>query len=262
MSGSEVPARGRDATFAALLIALFASACGPTYPACEKDDDCVKDKKPTNEFCVNKSCQQCRKDSDCQKGKSCNKGRCQSIPGYCEDDRFCSGGMTCQSHRCKPCADDGQCGEGGKCKVGKCLRKGQCDVDEDCAQDQDCRAGVCVGGQKPVAPPPKECTLSSVYFDFNEFVLSTEATDSIDKNAACVKQVGRSVRLVGRSDPRGTEEYNLALSEKRAQQIKDRLERLGLDGSKIFVLPKGELEATGRDEQGWAQDRRVDFEWL
>jgi peptidoglycan-associated lipoprotein len=254
----------RSSTLVLLLAvcgSIVGSGCGPKYPACKSDEDCNKD-KPRNEFCVNQTCQQCRGDKDCAAGRFCNKGRCDAVPGYCKDDAACGAGMVCDGNRCKPCKDDGQCGEGGKCRAGKCIRKGQCESDDDCPQDQDCKAGVCVGGAVKAGPPAKECSLAAVYFDFNEFVLSTEATEAIDKNATCIKVVGRAVRLVGRSDPRGTEEYNLALSERRAQQIKDRLMRLGLDGTKLHTLPKGELESTGKDEAGWANDRRVDFEWL
>jgi peptidoglycan-associated lipoprotein len=93
-------------------------------------------------------------------------------------------------------------------------------------------------------------------------VLTTEATDILDKDMACIKRVGRNVQLIGRTDNRGTEEYNLALSERRAQSVKKRLQQLGADGGQLRTLPKGELEATGKDEAGWANDRRVDFEWM
>ena len=67
--------------------------------------------------------------------------------------------------------------------------------------------------------------------------------------------------LVGHTDPRGTQEYNLALSERRAQSVRDHLGRLGVDGTKLSVLPRGSLDAKGTDEPSWAQDRRVDFTW-
>ena len=51
--------------------------------------------------------------------------------------------------------------------------------------------------------------------------------------------------LVGHTDPRGTQEYNLALSERRAQSVRDHLGRLGIDGSKMTVLPRGALDAKG-----------------
>lgn len=241
-------------------VALGAAGCPTKYPACKTDQDCNQD-KDRHEFCVNQQCQQCRDDKDCPAGKMCNKGRCDPIPGYCDTDNMCPPNTSCIEHRCRACNADTECGEGGRCRQGKCLRKGQCESDDDCPEDQDCMNGTCVGGRKAAAPPPRECTLAPIYFDFNEFTLTTDATDSIDKNAACIKRVDRVVSLVGRSDPRGTEEYNLALSEHRARQVKGQLERLGVSASKLHTLPKGELESNGKDEAGWAKDRRVDFEW-
>lgn len=250
---------------AASLLGTFCVAvlagCGPSYPNCNNDEDCNKD-KPRGEFCVNQQCQQCRNTNDCPTGKRCNKGRCDPIPGYCEDDRGCPADTSCIDHACARCASDDQCGVGGKCKQGKCIRHGACKTDDDCPEGQDCRSGVCTGGLGKRPPQGEACTLKSVYFDFNEDALTSEANDTIDKDLACIKQVGRAVQLIGRTDDRGTEEYNLALSERRAQSVKRRLQQLGADGSKLRTLPKGELEATGRDEAGWAQDRRVDFEWM
>ena len=248
-----------------LIVVVFLSlmgtmGCTPTYPACRNDQDCNRE-KPRNEFCVNQQCQQCRNDGDCGVGKRCNKGRCDAIPGYCDDDSACPENTSCVEHRCTLCASDDQCGEGGHCRKGKCVRKGHCEVDEDCPPDQECHSGLCTGAPKK-ASQEAPCTLQPIYFDFNESVLSTEATDRIEKNAACVKQVGRMVKLVGRADPRGTQEYNLALSERRAEQVKDRMVRIGISTSLLRTLPKGDVEASGKDETGWANDRRVDFEWM
>jgi peptidoglycan-associated lipoprotein len=53
----------------------------------------------------------------------------------------------------------------------------------------------------------------------------------------------------------------LALSERRAQSVRDHLGRLGVEGAQLTVLPRGALDAKGTDEPSWAQDRRVDFTW-
>ncbi|MCU1281202.1 MAG: peptidoglycan-associated outer rane lipoprotein, partial [bacterium] len=111
------------------------------------------------------------------------------------------------------------------------------------------------------APPVNaKCTLEPVYFDFNESVLSTEATAAIDRDAECVKKTNHGVSLTGRTDPRGTEEYNLALSDKRAQAVKSRMGQLGVS-SDMKINARGEMDATGKDEAGWAKDRRVDVAW-
>jgi peptidoglycan-associated lipoprotein len=245
----------------ASLVMLSLAGCRPTYPACDTDEDCNRD-QARHEFCVNKLCQKCRSDKDCKEGERCNKGRCDKIPGYCKDDADCPETETCKNNRCTACESDSECGEGGKCKQGKCVRKGRCATDDDCPEGQDCKSGTCLPAAPKKASQDAPCKLQPVYFDFNESVLTNEATQAIDADFDCIQKAGRAVQLIGRTDPRGTEEYNLALSEKRAWSVRERLRRRGIADNQMRVLPKGELEATGRDEAGWAQDRRVDFEWL
>jgi peptidoglycan-associated lipoprotein len=214
------------------------AGCGPNYPKCEKDKDCKE-----HEYCVNGMCQQCRDSNDCPKGQQCNKGRCEAPRATaCTSDDQCPANQSCIDGTCKACASDDQCGVGGKCNAGKCQR------------------AATGGGEETSTPGP--CALEPVYFDFNESVLSTEATGAIDRNAECLKKAGtKPVTLVGRSDPRGTEEYNLALSDKRARSVQDRLSRMGVDPGRGKIVAKGELDAVGTEESGWAKDRRVDFQW-
>jgi len=239
----------------AAAVALGAG-CNPTYPNCETDKDCASKK----EFCVAGKCQQCKASTDCSEGYACNSGRCDKIPGYCQNKSQCPAGQECIANRCKACVADKECPAGAKCWKGTCDTKKHCAKDDDCAQDEDCVSGVCVGG-KPKAPPPTQCTLKSVYFDFNESALTTEATATLASNAECLKAVARPITVVGHTDPRGTAEYNIALSERRAQSVQGHLQRLGIDGARIAVLPRGALDAHGTDEPGWAQDRRADFNW-
>ncbi len=220
-----------------LLLGLALTACKPSYPKCSTDKNCKE-----HEYCVNGQCQQCRGDQDCSGGK-CNNGRCEAASAMkqaCTDDTQCPSGQSCIDGACKPCRADAECGEGGKCNNGRCDRPGS--------------------GSTGSTGNSAGCALEPVYFDFNENVLSTEATAAIDRNAECLKQGGKggSVSLTGHSDPRGTEEYNLALSDRRAQAVRDRLTRMGFINGAMKLVPKGELEASGTDESGWAKDRRVD----
>jgi peptidoglycan-associated lipoprotein len=221
------------------LLALSTTACKPTYPKCDSDKDCRE-----KEYCVNQQCQQCRDSRDCKEGEVCQAGRCELAP-KCTDDSQCPANQSCIDGKCKACASDDQCGAGGKCDKGRCKRAG--------AETGGGTGGTGGGGGG-------ECQLEPIYFDFNESSLSTEATASIERVAECLKKSTKSVQLVGHTDPRGTEEYNLALSEKRAQAVKDRLVRLGIDGSRLRTVPKGEIDATGTDESGWSKDRRVDVQ--
>ncbi len=218
-----------------VLATVVLAACHPTYPKCDKDKDCKE-----HEFCVQGQCQQCRDDKDCA-GGTCNKGRCEpksSMSVRCSDDLQCPDGQSCIDGACKPCRADAECGEGGKCNQGRCARSAG--------------TGDGSGGST--------CRFEPVYFDFNENVLSTEATTAIDHNAECIKKhPSAGLTLTGHTDPRGTEEYNLALSDRRCQAVRDRLQRIGATPAGVKLVPKGEMEATGTDESGWAKDRRVDF---
>ena len=227
---------------------------GPTYPNCRNDDDCHKDPK---EYCVNGKCQQCRDSKDCPAGQSCKEGRCEAAG--CSDDSACPAGQSCIDGSCKPCASDDQCGAGGKCQGGKCQRAKKCGKDDDCAQDEECRGGVCQSGVRK-APPPAACTADPVYFDFNESSITTEGSATLQRNADCIKKTNRAVQLIGHTDNRGTEEYNLALSNQRAASVKNYLTSLGVKTT-VTTEGRGKIDARGTDEAGFAKDRRVDTEW-
>jgi peptidoglycan-associated lipoprotein len=244
------------ALFAVAVATLFvASGCPADYPSCETDKDCH-----AKEFCVANKCQQCRDSNDCPAGQSCKAGKCEAIPGYCRSKADCPANQECIASKCKACANDKECPGGQHCVKGACTAKKPCKTDNDCPQDEDCIAGFCTKEKAP-APKPDVCTLDAVYFDFNESALTTEATATLARDAECLKKVNRPAQMVGHTDPRGTQEYNLALSERRAQSVRDHLGRLGVEGTQLSVLPRGSLDAKGTDEPSWAQDRRVDFNW-
>ena len=223
--------------FAAVVCLAFATGCPPKYPKCSNDKDCHE-----KEFCVNGQCQQCRSDVDCPGGGNCKGGRCEAPVARaigCSDDTQCPANQSCLDGKCRPCSDDSQCGAGGKCSAGRCQRHAPSGDENNL--------------------PARGCTLEPVYFDFNEYSLTTEGTSAIDKDAECIKKDNRGATLTGHTDQRGTEEYNLALSDRRAQSVKDRLIKLGVTGN-LKTVAKGELDATGKDEAGFAHDRRVDVQ--
>ncbi len=233
---------------------LTLAGCKPDYPTCETDKDCKE-----SEFCVERKCQQCRNANDCQEGFECNEGRCDAISAFCKDKAQCPAGQECIANRCRACADDGECGSGLICLQGQCSQP-QCASDDDCPQDQDCLKGRCqsVAGKAAAGPP---CPLSPVYFGFDDAGLSNEASNILAQNAQCLKKADRPVSLVGHADPRGTDEYNLALTDRRARSVKDYIERLGIPATRLRPLPRGSLDASGTNESGWSRDRRVDLEW-
>jgi peptidoglycan-associated lipoprotein len=239
----------------AVAVAFLGSACPADYPSCETDKDCHP-----KEHCVAAKCQQCRDSNDCPAGQACKAGKCDAIPGYCRSKADCPANQECLANKCKACVNDKECPGGQHCVKGTCSAKKPCKTDNDCPQDEDCVNGFC-SKEKAPTPPPTQCTLDAVFFDFNESALTTEATAVLARDGECLKKVARPAQLIGHTDPRGTQEYNLALSEKRAQSVRDHLGRLGVEGTQLSVLPRGSLDAKGTDEPSWAQDRRVDFTW-
>jgi peptidoglycan-associated lipoprotein len=100
-------------------------------------------------------------------------------------------------------------------------------------------------------------------FDYDKDELTPEDRAVLDQLATCLTSgaaKGKSVSLIGRADPRGTEEYNLGLGSRRADSVSQYLGRLGVGAPQMSVSTRGALEATGTDESGWKQDRRVDVQ--
>jgi peptidoglycan-associated lipoprotein len=224
----------------------------PKNPSCETTADCKE-----GLACVNRQCVQCASDADCGDGMTCESGACQAKP-ECEQDTDCPNGGVCEAGACKACKADDECGPGGKCQAGACQRPKPCKVDDDCADDEDCVDGLC---QKPWESPPiaQTCSLETVYFAYDDSSIAASERDRLDANTACVnKTPQRSVYVIGHTDGAGTDEYNIALSERRAQTVADYLARLGVDPAKMQVVPKGETEPSGSGED---KDRRVEFQW-
>lgn len=99
-------------------------------------------------------------------------------------------------------------------------------------------------------------------FDFDNAELLPEDIRVLDQVAKCLTTgplKGRNLELVGRADPRGTEQYNMVLGAKRAHQVTDYLEKQGVPPIKVRETSRGSLDATGTDESSWANDRRVDL---
>ena len=101
-----------------------------------------------------------------------------------------------------------------------------------------------------------------VYFEFDSSKITGEQVQRIETNADFIKKNAQlNVRIEGNCDPRGTQEYNLALGERRAQGAKSYLVNLGVDAERLSTVSFGEekLLLFGHDEISWAQNRRADF---
>ena len=244
------------AAAAALVFAFAISSCGnkPKGPGCKTDKDC---KAPL--VCGDNQCVECNDNTQCPGGKRCVAHSCQAKP-ECEHDKDCDPGLVCQAGTCKACSVDPDCGPGGRCDNGKCSQAKKCSKDDECADDEDCVNGFCLkGGRTGGTAGDASCPLQTVYFAFDQSAIETSERDRLDQNSQCIgKNKGKNVFLIGHTDSSGTEEYNIALSERRAQAVADYLARLGTDPARLQVVPKGETEPTGMGDD---KDRRVEFQW-
>ena len=101
-----------------------------------------------------------------------------------------------------------------------------------------------------------------IYFDFDKFNVRVDQRARIEEDADFLKQrLSVRIRIEGNCDERGTNEYNMALGERRARSAKKYLMNLGVDGSRIETISYGEEKPLnyGHDELSWSQNRRDDF---
>jgi len=255
----------------------------PTYPECKKDKHCKQD---LGEKCTFGKCQNCTTNEDCVgKGPNGENFVCTteflcsdpaSVPGVgenpeagllgspCTDSAECGGGLVCTQGKCSNCLDDIEC-PGGKCNVdlGVCEDTQAaggvvCTTDDQCSMDEICDLGACVfSAVTPSGPNP--CGIDAVYFSFDSPKIEDDAKSKLDQIATCLVEQGRLVYLEAHADPRGTEEYNILLTDRRGQTVKQYLTTKGVGAEKMQVVSKGNLEAIGSNEQEWAEDRRVEF---
>ena len=99
-----------------------------------------------------------------------------------------------------------------------------------------------------------------VYFDFDKSNLSDNAKKILSQYVFESNKASL-IRLEGHCDERGTREYNLALGEKRAIEVKNYLIIQGVSSSKIKIISYGEEKpiSYGSTEEDWKQNRRVEI---
>ena len=101
----------------------------------------------------------------------------------------------------------------------------------------------------------------SVFFEFDSAQLTKDAQEKLGVVAdILVKHPELKVRIEGNADERGSEQYNLALGQRRADSAKKYLDNLGVKGEQITAISFGaeRPKATGHDEEAWKQNRRDD----
>lgn len=104
--------------------------------------------------------------------------------------------------------------------------------------------------------------LEIINFDFDSATLSPAARKILEKNATIMKnEPAMTVRIEGHCDERGSDEYNLALGEKRAKAAAQYLSSLGVNENRIVTISYGKEKPadSGHNEAAWAKNRRDEF---
>jgi peptidoglycan-associated lipoprotein len=98
-----------------------------------------------------------------------------------------------------------------------------------------------------------------IYFNYDEASLSDDARSKLARNADLLKSTQFMVTIEGHADERGTNEYNLALGERRANAVREYMGSLGVDAGRLRTLSYGEERpvCTEVDESCLSQNRRA-----
>lgn len=119
--------------------------------------------------------------------------------------------------------------------------------------------------QETLEPIPQAAALialEKIYFVFDSATLSEDAREALARNAALVrKEPGLKIRIEGHCDERGSDEYNLALGEKRARAALRYLAALGIPADELSVISFGDEKPLdpGHNEAAWRVNRRDEF---
>jgi outer membrane protein OmpA-like peptidoglycan-associated protein len=105
---------------------------------------------------------------------------------------------------------------------------------------------------------------NTIYFEYNSDLLSAEGQASCQKIAELLRlSIAQKVELniSGHADERGTEQFNMVLSENRAKVVKKYITDLGVNSSRISTTAFGKMKPAveGNDESAWSKNRRDEF---
>ena len=115
-------------------------------------------------------------------------------------------------------------------------------------------------------PAPREFTASAalqdIHFDFDKYDVRPGDAKILDTNAAWLKQNASTLVLIeGHCDERGTNEYNLALGERRSKATMNYLVSQGIQANRMTIISYGEERpaCTDKNEPCWSKNRRSHF---
>lgn len=104
-------------------------------------------------------------------------------------------------------------------------------------------------------------TISPVYFDFDSSTIKSEFANVLEGAADALRESGASVTIEGHCDERGSDEYNLALGDRRANAVRSYLYNLGVPNGQMSTVSYGEARpaVNGTGETAWQLNRRAQF---
>jgi peptidoglycan-associated lipoprotein len=119
------------------------------------------------------------------------------------------------------------------------------------------------GSQDPrLQPYHATAELKDIHFNFDQYDLDSNTKKVLEENAAYLKSnPDMRIQIQGHCDERGTNNYNIALGERRAQSTKKYLMGQGIDSSRMNVISYGEEKpfCSNSNEKCWYQNRRAHF---
>jgi peptidoglycan-associated lipoprotein len=133
-----------------------------------------------------------------------------------------------------------------------------CSRDLDCKDGQLCIRNACVD----ITPGLAECNNVRVHFAFNSSEIDESDKPGLDRAARCLKaEQAMHITVAGNADERGTEEYNMALGDRRAHTVADYLKALGASEAQLKTISYGKEQpiCSDHDEACWARNRRADL---
>lgn len=111
-------------------------------------------------------------------------------------------------------------------------------------------------------PANKTLAEKSVYFEFDDYAIASQYNAIVEAHGKYLAANGAlAIRVEGNADERGSNEYNLALGQRRAESVVKALKLLGVKDTQAEATSNGETKprAVGHDEASWAQNRRADI---
>jgi peptidoglycan-associated lipoprotein len=135
--------------------------------------------------------------------------------------------------------------------------------DEESTGGSEFSEGMEGGGLASELGPVEVAELQTVYFDYDRAVIRDDQKPSMRANTKAVEEHSdwRTIVVEGNCDERGSEEYNLALGERRANSVKQYLVNSGILAERVETVSFGESKPAvqGHDEAAWKWNRRADF---